>query len=266
MDLQVILEVAVTAAREAAAIHQLHLGKVERHEWTAKSGADFVSHVDHAAEAAIVARIKAAFPDHAIMAEEAVGSPVPGEWEQDWVWIVDPLDGTTNFLHGYPMYAASVAAAQRGQVVAGAVICSPTAQEWTATRGGGARLNGHPIQVSRIDQLRPSLIGTGFPFKRIDLMPAYLEQFDRVMRNTSGVRRAGAAAVDLCHVASGYFDGFWELDLNPWDFAAGALMIEEAGGRISGLKGAYSPLRSGGLIAGNPAIHDALLALLEPLL
>ena len=262
-----ILSVALDAARAAAGIHQKHLGHVQQHEWTAKGGADFVSHVDHEAEAAIVQRIRSAFPDHVIMAEEAAGELAAADWTgAEWLWLVDPLDGTTNFLHGYPMYAASVAAAQRGRVVAAAVICSPTAEEWVATRGGGARLNGRPITVSRIDQLRPSLIGTGFPFKRIELMPRYLQQFDLVMRNTSGVRRAGAAAVDLCHVASGYFDGFWELDLNPWDYAAGSLMVEEAGGTITSINQDFTVLRPSGIIAGNPVIHDALSELLRPLL
>lgn len=235
MDLSEVKAVALEAARAAAAIHQRHAGRVLPHEWTEKGSSDFVSHVDREAEACIVEHIQKAFPGHAIMAEEAAADQTGTDWSaNEWLWLVDPLDGTTNFLHGYPMYAASVAAARRGVVMAGAVVCAPTAEEWCAVRGGGATLNGRPIRVSTIDRLPASLIGTGFPFKLLELMPAYLGQFDRVMRNTSGVRRAGSAALDLCHVATGYFDGFWELELRPWS----------------------------DLLAGNPSIHGQLGALL----
>ena len=263
MDLKEVQAVALAAARDAASIHQRHVGNVAMHEWSNKGSADFVTHVDHEAENCILDHIRRAFPDHAIMAEESAGDGDPGWADAEWLWLVDPLDGTTNFLHGYPMYAASVAAARNGVVMAGAVVCSPTGDEWSAARGSGVTQNGRSIRVSGITDLRSSLIGTGFPFKMLHLMPDYLKQFDQVMRSSSGVRRAGSAALDLCHVAAGYFDGFWELDLKPWDYAAGLLFVEEAGGVVTGLDGAVNLFGHGGVIAGNPHIHRALTQLLE---
>jgi myo-inositol-1(or 4)-monophosphatase len=271
-----LLKVALDAARQAAQIHQRHVGRVETAAWSNKGSADFVSFVDHEAEACIVECIHAAFPDHEVLAEEAFsahpGNQLADAAHREWLWLVDPLDGTTNFLHGYPMYCASVAVAHRGSLLAAAVVCGPTGEEWCAEKGKGAERNGKRIRVSRIDQLKSALIGTGFPFKNLPLLPGYLDQFDRVLRNSSGVRRAGSAALDLCHVASGYFDGFWELDLYPWDIAAGALMIQEAGGTITSFdatdrgtdqdKEEYVPHRRGGVIAGNPSIHPALRSLL----
>ena len=256
------LEVALEAARAAARVHLEHVGRVGVEEWSVKGAADFVTHVDHTAESTIAGIIKGAYPSHHIMGEEEVSARPEGltaGWrDAEWVWLVDPLDGTTNFLHGYPMYSASVAVARQGELLAAAVVCGPSGEEWTAVRGGGAYRNGKRISVSRIGQLRPALIGTGFPFKNIDLMPVYLRQFDAVMRASSGVRRAGSAALDLCHVATGYFDGFWELDLYPWDLAAGALMIREAGGVISALTGPLDLFDRTSVLAGNPAIYSAL--------
>ena len=268
MESNELLTVALDSARLAADVHRRHVGRVRLEDWSNKGGSDFVSFVDHEAEASIVQRIRASFPDHAIMAEEAFSSvaDATAEWADDeYLWLVDPLDGTTNFLHGYPAYCASVAVARAGRLLAGAVVSAPTGEEWCARAGGGATRNGQPIRVSNIERLESALIGTGFPFKNLPLLPGYLVQFDAVMRSSSGVRRAGSAALDLCHVANGYFDGFWELDLYPWDIAAGALMIQEAGGVITELMangsesdGPYVPTRRGGVIAGNPAIHEAL--------
>jgi myo-inositol-1(or 4)-monophosphatase len=267
MEFTEVLTVALAAARDAAAIHKRYLGQVSLDAWARKGKADFVSYVDHEAEARIIDRIRSAFPAHEIMAEEAFTSSVEQEerrWSnQEWLWLVDPLDGTTNFLHGYPMYSASVAAAHRGEVVAAAVVSSSLNAEWCAALGGGATLNGERIRVSEIVQLEDALIGTGFPFKSIDKLPSYLGQFERIMLNTSGVRRAGSAAIDLCHVASGYFDGFWELDLYPWDFAAGSLLIREAGGVITGMNGELDLFSRGGVLAGNPRIHAAVGNLLS---
>jgi myo-inositol-1(or 4)-monophosphatase len=267
MEFAELLTIALAAARDAAAIHQRHVGRVDPALWSKKGSADFVSYVDHEAEACIVDRIRSAFPDHEIMAEEAFTADGRGDrrrWnEVDWLWLVDPLDGTTNFLHAYPVYSASIAVARRGQIVAAAVVSSPSGDEWCAARGGGATCNGKPIRVSSIDRMDAALIGTGFPFKNLALMPGYLAQFDRIMRHTSGVRRAGSAALDLCHVASGYFDGFWELDLFPWDFAAGSLLIREAGGAITGLNAELDLFNRGGVIAGNPVIHHALAKLVR---
>ena len=264
-----LLAVAQSAANAAVEVHQRYAGRVTLDQWSNKGSADFVSHVDHEAEARIAETILAAFPHHRIMAEEEVSSSGRGmgePWrESDWLWIVDPLDGTTNFLHGYPMYAVSIAVLHRGELQAGIVACGPTGEVWSASAGGGARLNGQPIQVSRIETLRPALIGTGFPFKNLDLMPGYLRQFDTVMRNTAGVRRAGSAALDLCHVASGYFDGFWELDLYPWDIAAGTLIVREAGGVVTSLIGELDLFERTGVLAGNPRIHQQLGRLLQEL-
>jgi myo-inositol-1(or 4)-monophosphatase len=265
MEWNDVLRVALDAARSAAAIHQQYVGRVRPEEWSHKGSADFVSYVDREAERTIVQYIRATFPEHDILAEESVADHDTGaHWaSRDWVWLVDPLDGTTNFLHGYPVYSASVAAAHCGKLVAGAVVSGPTGQEWCAARGQGATLDGRPIRVSTTDHLAWALIGTGFPFKNLALMPGYLNQFDSVMRHTAGVRRAGSAALDLCHVAVGHFDGFWELDLHPWDMAAGALLVREAGGVITGLRGAFDPFERGGVLAGNSVIHEALRNLLQ---
>lgn len=259
-----LLDCALAAARAAADVHRQHLGQVTLDQWSEKGVADFVTHVDREAEDRVVAEIRARFPDHAILAEEGGGAAGGGDpAAAEWLWVVDPLDGTTNFLHGYPAYAASVAVAHRGELVAGAVTCAATGEEWWAVRGGGAFHDGRPIRVSALTDLRLALIGTGFPFKALDRLPLYLKQFDAVLRRTAGIRRAGSAALDLCHVATGYFDGFWELVLYPWDIAAGALIVREAGGVVSSLDGGHDMLaRPGGVLAGNPAIHDALGRLL----
>src|SRR5262245_19625012 len=266
MEWNEVVQVALAAARSAAAIHQQYVGRVHPDEWSTKGTADFVSFVDREAEQHIVQQLRTAFPGHEILAEEAftdLQHETGAHWARhEWVWLVDPLDGTTNFLHGYPVYSVSLALAHCGRLVAGTVVSSPTGEAWCAAEGGGATRNGESIRVSAIDRLGNALVGTGFPFKNLPLLPSYLEQFAAVLRNTAGVRRAGSAALDLCHVASGHFDGFWELDLYPWDMAAGALIIREAGGVVTGLEGDYSPFDRGGIVAGNPVIHDALRNLL----
>ncbi len=281
-DSQELLKTAIAAARAAVAVHREHLGRVRADDWSEKGASDFVTFVDREAEEEIVSLVRAHYPDHAILAEEGTGAqpdrtpagsedePSPEDAEPssarpdatDWLWVIDPLDGTTNYLHRYPMYAASVAVLHRGQPVAGAVISGATGEEWTARAGGGAYLNGAPIHVSEVDQLSRSLIGTGFPFKSLQWLPLYLRQFDAVLRRSSGIRRAGSAALDLCHLATGYFDGFWELVLAPWDIAAGTLIVREAGGIVSSLTGELDILAGGSVLAGNPVIHAALGRLL----
>jgi myo-inositol-1(or 4)-monophosphatase len=267
MEWNEVRRIALLAARGAAELHLQHVGRVRPDQWGSKGNSDFVTYVDREAEQHIVQCIHTAFPAHHIMAEEAFADDpqaAHAHWAQrEWVWIIDPLDGTTNFLHGYPVYSASVAAAHRGRLVAGAVVSGPTAECWSAALGQGAERNGSAVCVSGIDRLQTALIGTGFPFKNLSLLPGYLQQFDAVMRHTSGVRRAGSAALDLCHVASGQLDGFWELELNPWDFAAGVLLIQEAGGVSSGLEGVLDPFDRGSVLAGNPLIHAALRNLLH---
>ena len=258
-----LLVVAMEAAREAAAVHRAHLGRVVVEEWSEKGVADFVTHVDREAERGIVARIRDHFPDHSVLAEEDASDRGSSAFGDDWTWIIDPLDGTTNYLHSYPMYAVSIAVAHRGVLHAGCVLNSASGEEWTAVRGGGAFLNGNRISVSHIDQLPRALIGTGFPFKAIEVLPEYIRQFEVVLRHTSGARRAGAAAIDLCHVATGWFDGFWELALAPWDVAAGTLVIREAGGIVTRIDGSDDTLHHGDILAGNPVIHEQLGALLR---
>jgi myo-inositol-1(or 4)-monophosphatase len=262
-----LLRTAIAAARAAVAVHRRHLGTVRVHDWNAKGIADFVTHVDREAEAAVVARIRSAFPDHRILAEEdafdrgdtgnsSLAGPTP-------TWVVDPLDGTTNYLHAYPEYAVSIAAACGGRLEAAVVINGATGAEWQAVRGGGAYLNGVRIHVSEIERLPLALVGTGFPFKALELLPRYGRQLEVALRGTSGVRRAGSAALDLCAVASGWFDGFWELTLAPWDVAAGTLLVREAGGLVTRMDGDADVLGHGSILAGNPAIHGALGELLR---
>jgi myo-inositol-1(or 4)-monophosphatase len=258
------LATALSAARAAAEVHRHYLGQVAAEAWTEKGSADYVTHVDREAEARIVEIIRRDQPGHEILAEEAA-SEHPQEYKgAEWLWIVDPLDGTTNFLHGYPMYCASVALLHHGEPFVGAVVSGSTSEEWAAVRGGGAFRNGQRIHVSDTTRFDRALIGTGFPFKYPRMIEKYVQQFERVMNHVSDIRRAGSAAVDLCHLASGYLDAFWELDLKPWDYAAGVLMIREAGGIVNGLfdlgerTGAPDWHKGGGIIAGNPHVYSML--------
>jgi myo-inositol-1(or 4)-monophosphatase len=261
-----VLETALEAARLAAAVHARHLGQLSVDDWDEKGAADFVTHVDREAESVVVDHIGGRFPDHHILAEEAAagdGGVTGRKAGQDWSWIIDPLDGTTNYLHGYPMYSVSIAALHRGELVAAVVINSASGEEWTAGRGTGAFRNGAPVRISGIDRLPRALVGTGFPFKALPLLPRYTRQLAAVLRGSSGVRRAGSAALDLCHLATGWFDAFWELDLAPWDVAAGALIVREAGGVVTRLDGAHDVIGHGSILAGSPAMHAALGAVLQ---
>lgn len=267
MEPEQLARTALEAGRLAAGIHRRHLGRVDPWEWDEKGTADFVTRVDLEAEAAIVELIRERHPDHRVLAEESTepGDPAAVRARFDepgHLWIIDPLDGTTNFLHGYPAFAASVAVARSGRLVAGAVVDGYHGTEWHAWEGGGAWRDGEPIRVSVNDRLDRALIGTGFPFKVTRLLPDYLRQLDAVLRRAAGVRRAGSAALDLCHLADGRFDGFWELWLAPWDIAAGTVIVREAGGVVTSLDG-DPDVRAGAILAGNPSIHGALGTLLE---
>jgi myo-inositol-1(or 4)-monophosphatase len=228
-----------------------------------KGRSDFVSRADLEAQEAALAVIRERHPGDRVMAEEDdpdVAALLDGAGDTP-VWVVDPLDGTTNFLHAHPMYAASVAAAVRGRPVAGAVVCPQTGERWWASRNGGAWKNGLRLEVSSLADPAEALVGTGFPFKRLDLLDDYLRQLGRMLRRTGGVRRGGAAAIDLCYLAEGRFDGFWELFLNPWDFAAGMLVVEEAGGVMERPDGSPLELTPGGVLGANGlAMRDALRA------
>jgi myo-inositol-1(or 4)-monophosphatase len=262
-----LARIALEAARLAAAVQRRHLGGLEESEWAEKGASDFVTRVDREAEAVLVEHIRRHCPGHEVMAEESTelgdrASILSRLESAQHVWLADPLDGTTNYLHGYPAYAASVAVAAAGELVAGAVVDGTTGTEWWAWKGGGSWRDGERVGVSRIERLDRSLIGTGFPFKLLDRLPEYLVQLDVVLRATSGVRRAGSAALDLCHVADGRFDGFWELWLAPWDVGAGTLLVREAGGVVTSLAGDPDVRAGGSIVAGNPAIHARLVSLL----
>lgn len=257
-----LLETARAAARAAAEVHHAHLGSVGVDAWAEKGPLDFVTHVDREAEARVLDCIRQSFPAHAVLAEESSAALTAPAASAEWLWVVDPLDGTTNFLHAYPMFAVSIAVLHRGRPVVGVVRNTASGEEWCATAGGGAFRDGQPIRVSTIDRLGHALIGTGFPFKAQQLIPEYLEQFALMLRQTAGVRRAGSAALDLCHLASGYLDGFWELSLAPWDVAAGTLIVREAGGTITRLDGRDDVIGQGSILAGNPRIYTALRAAL----
>ncbi len=249
--------VAVMAARRGGNVLMRHLNKLDRLKVEKKGHNDFVSNADRDAEAAVIEVIQKHYPDHAILAEE---SGVQGD--SDTVWIIDPLDGTTNFLHGFPQFCVSVGVTVKGRIEAGAVY-DPLRQElFAAARGEGATLDDHKIRVSGRTHLETALIGTGFPFRQADMdMGPYLNMLGKVVRNTSGVRRPGAAALDLCYVAAGRLDAFWETGLKAWDLAAGALIIREAGGIVSGLDGSEGFLETGHILCGTPKIYAGLAKL-----
>src|SRR5687768_5065166 len=251
-----LLASSLAAAVRAVEIIRAHASDLGAITWEEKTPADFVSEVDHAAEQIIGDVLRGRHPDAAIVGEEL--SPdvrIPA----GTTFIVDPLDGTTNFLHGYPAYAVSIAALVNGDLAAGVVLNAVSGELFTATRGGGARRNGQPISVSRIAEPSRALIGTGFPFKHPDLIEPYMTQLPLVLRGTAGVRRGGSAALDLADVACGRFDGFWELRLAAWDIAAGLLLVREAGGVVTGLDGLDAPVAHGPIVAGSPAMHRWLL-------
>lgn len=268
MEPKHLAEIALEGARLAAAVHRKGLGTVAVADWNEKGSQDFVTEVDREAEARLIEHIRSRCPGHDVLAEESTelgdAASVRARFDDaEFLWVLDPLDGTTNFIHGYPMYAASVAVAHRGVLVAGAVVDGSGGGEWCAWQGGGAWKDGTRIAASQIDRLDRALIGTGFPFKALDLLPRYLEQFDAIIRRSSGIRRAGAAALDLCHVASGWLDGFWELWLAPWDIAAGTVIAREAGALVTTLDGHDDVRAAGSILAGTPAIHEALKRLLD---
>jgi len=248
-----LLATAAAAARAAATIHAEATGRGGQRwvdEKTAHS--DFVTDVDMAAQQAALEVIRTRHPDHAIMAEEE-GGEHSGALDTGHIWLVDPLDGTTNYMHGHPYHAASVAVWDADGPLAAVVDAQALGKVWTAARGRGAFENGAPIRVSRTTDIRAFLLGTGFPFKAHDVMDPYLRQLDQALRKTSGVRRTGAAAIDLAYVANGILDGFWEARLNPWGFAAGILLITEGGGVVERVEGGPIDATSGSVMAANSA-------------
>lgn len=253
---------ALMAADAAAAVHRRDRGRVVLEGATAKGRADYVSQTDLDAQEAALGVIRARHPDHQVLGEEDE-RPVAeriAEWDGSPLWVVDPLDGTANFLHGHPHFAASVAVAVEGRPVAGAVSAAATGERWWGARGEGAYRNGSRLRVSGRKLLHDALVGTGFPFKLLDRLPEYQSQFARVLRSSSGIRRGGAAALDLCYLAQGSLDCFWELILHPWDFAAGWLLVEEAGGTVVKLDGSPLELVDTEVMGANSAELLAALA------
>jgi len=255
------LNIAVKAARRAGSIINRASIDLERLQISAKQHNDFVTEVDQAAEQAIIEIIHEAFPDHGILAEES-GS-AGGSENSEVQWIIDPLDGTTNFIHGFPQYAVSIGMAEKG-ILQHAVIYDPCSNElFTASKGRGAFLNDRRIRVSKRIRMNEALIGTGFPFKYMQHMDAYLAMFRDLSEKTAGLRRPGAASLDLAYVACGRTDGFFEIGLFPWDMAAGALLVSEAGGLVSDFAGEADYLRTGNLVAGSPKIFGQLLPIVQ---
>ncbi len=251
-----LLDIALEAARAAAQVIREATAGRGRLIWESKGRSDFVSEVDKSAEHSIAEIVARRCPGASVLGEELSPLAVAGGGT---VFIADPLDGTTNFLHGYPEYATSIGVARRGVLRASVVLNVARGEEFTATKGAGAMRDGEHIRVSNIREPHRALIGTGFPFKTLDLLPRYQRQFSLVMQGTAGIRRAGSAALDLANVACGRFDAFWELVLAPWDVAAGILLVQEAGGVVTGLDGNAPELGGGAYVAGSPAMHAWLL-------
>lgn len=254
-----LLNIAVSAARKAGNLISRALERVDTLQVDTKGYNDFVSEVDRRAEQEIIHIIHKAYPHHAIMAEES-----GGQGDNASLWIIDPLDGTTNFLHGFPQFAVSIAMQHSNRLEVG-VVYDPLRDElFTAIRGSGGQLNGRRLRVSKAKGLDGALIGTGFPFKDQSHVDAYLGMFKALLPHTAGIRRAGSAALDLAYVAAGRLDGFWEIGLNPWDMAAGVLLIQEAGGIIGDFNGGPNFFTSGNVVTGNSRVFEGLVATIRP--
>lgn len=255
-----MLNVAVKAARAAGAIINRAALDVEAVRVSQKQVNDFVTEVDHASERAIIDTLLEAYPGHGFLAEES--GQTRGNKDSDFIWIIDPLDGTTNFIHGFPVYCVSIALAVRGKIEQ-AVIYDPTRNDlFTASKGRGAFLNDRRIRVSKRTRLQECLISTGFPFRKGDNFSLYLQMMGEVMQRTAGLRRPGAAALDLAYVAAGFSDGFFETGLQPWDVAAGSLLVTEAGGLVGNFTGEADFLYQKECVAGAPRVYGQLVSLL----
>lgn len=254
-----MVNIAVRAARSAGNIIARHMDRLDTLTVEAKGHNDFVSEVDRMAEQEIISVLRKAYPHHAILGEES-----GGQGENEYEWVIDPLDGTTNFLHGVPHFAVSIAMRHRGRLEVG-VIYDPVRQElWTAHRGGGAQLDGRRIRVTQRQDLQGALLGTGFPHKAQQHIDAYLGMFKALSQLAADIRRPGAAALDLAYVACGRYDGFWEIGLAPWDMAAGLLLVQEAGGVVGDFTGGPGHFKSGNVVAGNPRIFASIVREIQP--
>lgn len=255
-----LLNVAVMAARRGGDTIIRSLPKLDKIKVEQKGRNDFVSEVDRNAENAIIHTILKHYPEHAILAEES-----GAQGESDYTWIIDPLDGTTNYLHGFPVFAVSIGLQHKGRLEH-AVVYDPLRQElFTASQGQGAQLDGRKIRVSGSKDLDRALLGTGFPYRQSnEELEPYVNMLISAIRNTAGIRRAGSAALDLCYVAAGRLDAFWETGLAPWDLAAGTLIVREAGGIVSGLDGSENFMDTGHVLTGTPRIYAALAKMFAP--
>lgn len=263
--MQPMLNMALRAARAAGEIISQSAERVDLVDVEAKGLNDFVTKVDRAAEKAILNVLQKTYPTHSFLGEETGMSEGKGEGA-DWLWIIDPLDGTTNFIHGFPQFAVSIAVQYKGVTEHGVVLDPMRREEFTSSRGRGASMNGRRLRVTSRKNLEGGLIGTGFPFRPDQQahMDNYLGMFKDVARQTAGIRRAGAASLDLAYVAAGRLDGFFEFGLQPWDIAAGDLLIRESGGLVSDFAGGHNYLDSGNVVAGNPKLLKSLLTTLSP--
>jgi len=260
-----MLNIALRAARSAGELIFRSIERLDVISVNEKDANDYVSEVDNAAEQTIVTALRKAYPTHSILGEESGFSEGSGDGK-DYLWIIDPLDGTTNFLRGVPHFAVSIACKYRGRLEH-AVILDPVRQEeFTASRGRGAALNGRRMRVSPRKSLEGALLGTGFPFRegQMDNLENYLGMFRALTGQTAGIRRAGAASLDLAYVAAGRFDAFWEFGLSEWDMAAGALLVQEAGGLVSDFTGSHEFLEKGNIVAGNTKCFKAVLTAIQP--
>ena len=250
-----MLTTAVKAARKAGSLITRASFDIDKLNVRSKRQNDFVSEVDHAAEEAIISILKEAYPSHGFLAEESGSKDAKAEY----VWVIDPLDGTTNFLHGFPQFCVSICLTHKG-ALQHAVVYDPNRNElFTASKGAGAFLNDRRIRVSKTDKMQDALLGTGFPFKEMGNLDEYLRGMKNLMQVCSGIRRPGAAALDLAWVAAGRTDGFWEIGLSPWDMAAGALLVREAGGLVGDFAGEENFMEAGRIVASNGKLFSALL-------
>ncbi|MFV0276171.1 MAG: inositol monophosphatase family protein [Parahaliea sp.] len=260
-----MVNIALRAARKAGEQIVRASDDLDRIEVLAKGRNDFVSEVDRAAEREIAYHLRKAYPDHAILGEE---SGLQGDEDADYRWVIDPLDGTTNFLRGIPHYGISIACLYKGKVEHAVVLDPVRREEFTASRGRGAALNGRRIRVSNRSSLDGALLGTGIPFRNHcdDILAPYSKSVEVLAGQCAGIRRAGAASLDLAYVAAGRFDAFWEKGLSIWDIAAGALLVREAGGLVADFSGADRHLETGDIVCGNPKCFKAVLQVVKPLL
>jgi myo-inositol-1(or 4)-monophosphatase len=254
-----MIDIAREAAKSASKIIMDNFGKISLNDIKEKKRNDFLTFVDEQSENKIIKILLNAFPDHSILAEES-------GWKKhnsDYEWIIDPLDGTKNYISGIPVFSISIALRHKNKIQLGVVLDPIRNELFQAQRGEGAYLNGNKIQVSKRRNLEECLLATGFPFKQKQSLTSYVKCFQDIFQQSSGMRRMGSAAIDLAYVAAGRFDGFWELGLSPWDVAAGSIIIEEAGGKISDFWGEYSSLDSGYIAATNGHIHPALIKIIQ---